>query len=140
MNEGTISRERMDILIDGHFRAEAAGDVDAIVDGFTLDAEHDVPGRPGPTLRGPAQIGDFYRGLLAELRIDRFETRRRWYGDAHAVDESILYATAEGSPFGLDGRGRPVRVRLLHVFEFADGLISRESAWLDMRGLAAQLS
>jgi hypothetical protein len=29
---------------------------------------------------------------------------------------------------------------VLHVFDFADGLISRESAWLDVRGLEAQLS
>lgn len=139
LNE-TVSRERMDALIDGHFQAEATGDIEAIIQGFTADAEHDVPGRPGGLLRGGEQIGDFYRGLLAELRIGRFETLRRWYGDRHAVDESILHATAEGRPFGLDGRGRPVRVRLLHVFEFANGLISRESAWLDIRALEAQLT
>jgi predicted ester cyclase len=50
------------------------------------------------------------------------------------------HATAIGRPFGLDGRGRTISVRLLHVFDFADGLISRESAWLDMHGLEAQLS
>ena len=48
----------MDELVDEHFRAEAAGDLQAIVDGFT--AEHDVAGRPGPPLRGGEQI----RGLL----------------------------------------------------------------------------
>lgn len=140
MLEATLSKKHMDTLIDGHFRAETDGDVAAIVDGFTPDAEHDVPGRPGGSLHGGEEIAEFYRGLLAELRIDRFETLRRWYGDRHAVDESVLHATAEGRPFGLDGRGRPVHVRLLHVFEFADGLISRESAWLDMRGLEAQLA
>jgi hypothetical protein len=31
-------------------------------------------------------------------------------------------------------------VRILHVFDFAGGLISRESAWLDVRGLEAQLT
>jgi hypothetical protein len=57
-----------------------------------------------------------------------------------ALIDSRWHATAEGSPFGLEGRGRPVHVRLLHVFEFADGLIGRESAWLDVRGLEAQLA
>ena len=32
-----------------------------------------------------------------------------------------------------------MRVRLLHVFDFDDGLISRESAWLDVAGLQRQL-
>ena len=136
----TISRARMDALIDGHYRAEEAGDIEAIVEGFIPDAEHDVLGNPAGPRHGGAQIADFYRELLAELRIDRFETLRRWYGDSHTVDESILHATALGRPFGLDGRGRSVSVRLLHVFDFADGLISRESAWLDMHALEAQLA
>jgi ketosteroid isomerase-like protein len=140
MFETTVSQARMDALIDGHYRAEEAGDLDAIVQGFIPDAEHDVSGNPEGPRRGGQQIADFYRDLLAELRIDRFETLRRWYGERHAVDESILHATAIGRPFGLDGRGRRVSVRLLHLFEFADGLISRENAWLDMYGLEAQLS
>src|SRR4051812_36567691 len=48
----------MDELVDAHFRAEAAGDVQAIADGFTADAEHDVAGRPGPPLRGGQQINN----------------------------------------------------------------------------------
>jgi uncharacterized protein len=130
----------MDTLIDGHYRAEEAADVDAIVDGFVRDAEHDVAGRPGGPLRGGDEIAAFYRGLLDDLRIERFETVRRWYGDDHAVDESIMHATATGRPFGLDGRGRPVRVRFLHVFDFADDLIARESAWLDVPAVQAQLA
>jgi hypothetical protein len=130
----------MDLLIDAHYRAEESGDVEAIVEGFTDDAEHDVAGRPGGPLRGGSEIAAFYRGLLAELRIERFESVRRKYGADHAVDEAILHATAEGRPFGLEGRGRPVKVRLLHLFEFADGLISRESAWLDMGAIQQQLA
>lgn len=41
-----LTREQMDALVDGHFQAEVAGDLDAIVEGFTPDAEHDVAGRP----------------------------------------------------------------------------------------------
>ena len=134
-----LSRERMDALVDGHFRAEEAGDVDAIVDGFIPEVEHDVAGRPGGPLRGGEQIAGFYRALLAELRIDRFETVRRWYGADHVVDESILHGTAAGRPFGFEGRGRTVRVRLLHVFDFEHGRISRESAWIDRSALEQQL-
>jgi predicted ester cyclase len=51
-----------------------------------------------------------------------------------------LHATANGRPFGLDGRGRPVRARFLHIFDFSDGLISRESAWIDLAAIQQQLS
>ena len=135
-----MSRAQMDALVDGHYRAEEAGDLEAIVEGFTPDAEHDVAGRPGDVLHGGEQIAEFYRALLAELRIDRFAPVRRWYGDDHVVDEAILHATANGHPFGLEGRGRPVRTRFLHIFDFADGLISRESAWIDLAAIQQQLS
>jgi predicted ester cyclase len=132
-----MTREQMDALVDGHYRAEEAADIDAIVAGFIPDAEHDVAGRG--QLHGTEQIAAYYRGLLAALRIERFETVRRWYGDAHVTDESVLHGTAVGRVFGLDGRGRPVHVRLLHVFDFADGRIGRESAWLDVASLQHQL-
>jgi ketosteroid isomerase-like protein len=134
------TRARMDALVDGHYRAEEAGDLDAIVAGFAPDAEHDVAGRPGDALHGSDQIAGFYRALLAELRIDRFEPVRRWYGDEHVVDESVLHATAVGHPFGLDGRGRPVSTRFLHIFDFTNGLISRESAWIDLAAIQQQLA
>ena len=135
-----MTRDEMDALVDGHYRAEAAGDIDAIVAGFVPAAEHDVAGRPGGQLHGGEQIAGYYRALLSALRIDRFEPVRRWYGEGHAVDESILHGTATGRVFGIDGGGRTVAVRLLHVFDFADGLISRESAWLDVAGLQGQLA
>ena len=135
-----VTRARMDELVEGHYRAEEAGDLDAIVEGFLADAEHDVAGRPGGVLHGAEEIRGFYRALLAELRIDRFEPVRRWHGSDHVVDESLLHATATGHPFGLEGRGRPVSVRFLHIFDFRDGLISRESAWIDLAAIQQQLS
>jgi ketosteroid isomerase-like protein len=138
--EAAMTRGQMDALVDSHYRAEAAADLDAIVDGFAPDSEHDVVGRPGPALHGADQIAGFYRALLADLRIERFEPVRRWYGDEHVVDESILHATAVGQPFGLEGRGRPVAARFLHVFDFAQGRISRESAWIDLAAVQQQLA
>lgn len=44
-----------------------------------------------------------------------------------------------GTPFGLPGRGRRVSVRILHVFDFAGEMITRESAWLDVAAIMAQL-
>src|SRR3954447_3112835 len=136
----TISRARMDELVDGHYRAEEAGDLDAILRGFAAGAEHDVAGRPGGAIHGSDAIAAFYAALLADLRIERFEAVRRLYGDAHVVDEAILHATAVGDPFGLEGRGRPVSARMLHVFEFGDDLITSERAWLDVGAIHGQLA
>jgi hypothetical protein len=87
-----------------------------------------------------ALVDGYYRALLAEQRIERFEPVRRWHGETHVVDESILHGTAVGSVLGVEGRGRAFAVRLLHVFDFAGGLISRESAWIDLAGLQRQLA
>jgi ketosteroid isomerase-like protein len=135
-----MTHEQMDALVDGHYRAEENGDLAAVVAGFAPGAEHDVVGRPGDSLHGGEQIAEFYRALLAELHIDRFEPVRRRYGADHVVDEALLHATANGHPFGLDGRGRRVRSRFLHVFDFEDGLISRESAWIDLAAIQQQLA
>ena len=94
-----MTREQMDALVEGHYRAEERGDLEAIVEGFSPDAEHDVVGRPGEPLHGGDQIAGFYRALFSDLRIDRLEPVRRWYGDDHVVDQSLLHATAIGRPF-----------------------------------------
>jgi uncharacterized protein len=60
-----MARARMGALVDGHFRAEEAGDLEAVVETFAPDAEHDVVGRPGNPLHGPEQIAGFYRALFA---------------------------------------------------------------------------
>jgi len=135
-----LTREEKDALVDAHFESEIAGDIDAIVECFIPGAEHDVVGRPEGPVHGGEAIAAYYRRLLTDLRISRFETVRRRYGDNHVVDESILHATAIGSPFGIEGRGREIAVRLLHVFDFSGGLISRESAWLDVASLLGQLA
>jgi hypothetical protein len=56
------------------------------------------------------------------------------------VDESIWRGFAPGRPFGLDGRGRALAFRLLHVVEFSDaGDIAREQVWVDLASIQQQL-
>jgi predicted ester cyclase len=70
----------------------------------------------------------------------RGQLPRRWYGEDHVVDESVLHATAAGRPFGLEGRGRQVEVRFLHIFDFGDGLITGETASIDLAAIRQQLA
>ncbi len=50
-----------------------------------------------------------------------------------------MTGTVTGSMLGLPGHGRRISFRILHVFEFKDGLISRENVWLDGAAIQQQL-
>ena len=51
-----------------------------------------------------------------------------------------MTGTVIGSLLGLPGNGRRLSFRMMHVFEFRDGLISRENIWLDTAAVVDQLS
>jgi steroid delta-isomerase-like uncharacterized protein len=133
-----MSRTAVDALVDDHFAAEIEGDLDRLLATFADDVEHDVVGSPGVSI-GKDQVAAFYRGLLADLRLEAIRTVRRYHGEGFVVDESLVTATAVGSPLGIPGNGRRVEFRLLHVFEVAGGGITRENAWLDVGSVLSQL-
>jgi uncharacterized protein len=131
----------MDRVVDQRLRAEVAGDIPAILDTLADEVEHDLhPGTSTGPMYTKSDIEGFYTVLFCEITINKIRTVRRWHGDSYLVDESVMSVTATGRPFGLDGRGRHAEVPVLHVFEFAEGRISRESGWLDYQVLAAQLA
>ena len=134
-----LTRKDMDRLINEHFEMEAKADIDGILATFTDDIEHDVVGMPGGPLRGKAAARAFYEVLTRELPATDAIPRHRYYGDNLLVDEVVWEARAVGTPFGIEGKNRPVSVRLLHVFTFRDGLIARENLWLDWAAFAQQL-
>jgi len=126
----------MDRVVDQHLQAEVAGDIAAILDTFANEAEFDLhPGAPTGPMRTKTDIEGFYTVLFCEITINGIRNVRRWHGDTYLVDESVMSVTANGHPFGLDGQGRHADIPALHVFEFADGRISRESGWLDFSAL-----
>lgn len=130
----------VDRLIDAHLAAEAAGDIPAILATLSEDVDHEPhPGPPGIPLHGHGPVEGFYRHLFDDVTIDDITGVRRLHGAGFVVDESVMSITATGKPFGLEGRGRRVTVPILHVFEVADGKITRESGWLDFASLLAQL-
>lgn len=134
-----LDATELDRLIDEHFQAELDEDIPAVVSTFANDVEHDVVGLPHVS-HGKTEAAAFYRDLFADLHLERFETVHRYHGEDFVADESIVHATAIGTPFGLPGEGRALRFRLLHIFEIGDGVITRENAWLDMASIMAQLT
>lgn len=135
-----LTREEMDRRIDEHFRFEANDDVDGVLRTLAEDVEHDVVGSPLGPIHGREAARQFYQGLFADLSEGRVESQRRLYGEDFVIDDSIWHGKAIGRPFGIEGNGRPLTFRLLHVIEFADnGEIRRENAWIDVASIQRQL-
>jgi hypothetical protein len=52
----------------------------------------------------------------------------------------LCTSTVTGSLLGIPGHGRRVSFRILHIWDFDDGKISRENVWLDSAAVVAQLT
>lgn len=130
----------MDAKMDEHFAFEARDDVAGVLSTLSEDVEHDIVGWPMGPSRGRAEARPFYDALFGDLADGKVETVRRLYGDRFLVDESLWRGRAPGSPFGLEGRGRSLAFRLLHVVEFSEaGDIGREQVWVDLGSIQQQL-
>ena len=137
----SLTPDEMDRMIDEHFGYEAADDVEGVLSTLAEDALHDVVGWPSGPSHGRAAARPFYETLFADLADGEVSCIRRLYGDGFLVDESLWRGTAPGRPFGLEGRGRPLEFRLLHVMEFTGGgQIQHEAVWVDLAAIQQQLS
>ncbi len=136
----TLTQEEMDQKIDEHFGFEARDDVEGVLTTLAPDVTHDIVGFPtGPT-HGRENARSFYETLFADLEEGKVTCTRRLYGDNFLVDESVWEGKAPGRPFGIEGKGRPLQFRLLHVIEFTeDGQIQRENVWVDLAAIIQQL-
>lgn len=135
-----MTHSEMDRKIEQHFGFEAKDDVEGVLATLAPDVVHDIVGSPSGPTHGRAGARPFYESLFADLAESKVECLHRLYGDDFLVDESLWRGKAPGKPFGLDGKGRPLEFRLLHVFEFAgNGDIKRENVWIDLAAIMQQL-
>ena len=136
----SLTAEQMDHRLDEHFGYETRDDVEGVLATLAPDVEHDIVGSPtGPT-RGREGARGFYEQLFTDLAEGSVRSLRRLHGSNFIVDESMWNGTAPGRPFGIEGRGRPLEFRLLHVMEFTErGEIARENVWVDMAAILRQL-
>ena len=135
-----LTPSEMDTFINTHFDFEAQDDVEGVLATLAEDVTHDMVGWPeGPTY-GREHARRFYRTLFKDLADGRVTCLKRLYGENFLVDESVWKGTAPGRPFGLEGRGRPLEFRLLHVVEFTEtGKIAKEGVWIDLAAIQQQL-
>ena len=131
---------QMDRLIKEHLAGEAAGDPDASVAVYTDDVEHDVVGAPHGPLHGRDAARGFYDQLARDISTESMTPTRTYHGPNFCVTEHQWTGTVQGQFLGIPGHGRRVSFRMLHIWEFRDGRISRENLWLDGGSAAAQLT
>ena len=135
-----MTPEQIDKLIEAHVAAEKAGDFAAAVAMYTDDIEHDVVGSASGPLRGPDAAAQRYERLQKDMEPEEMVRTRTLYGDDFCVIEHDATFRVVGKFAGIAGHGRQVRFRMLHIFEFRDGQISRENVWRDSAGIIAQLT
>ena len=129
-------------VVERHFAAENAHDVQATLDTYTDDIVWDDITHPDSPFHGKEEVGQVYGGILDAIPdIVLTSVRRFESGDGRFVlDESILAGHVEGEWVGVQGGGAPVEIRLLHVFEIRDGLICYENAWFDSAAVHRQVA
>ena len=132
--------QQMKELTDQHIAAEIAGDTAGAVSVYTDDVQHDVVGFPTGPVQGKAAAQGFYDQLIADLDTERMALTREQYGEDFCVVEHECTGVAKGEFMGIPGNGRRVTFRILHVWDFKDGAISREQVWVDGGSIAAQLT
>lgn len=128
-------------IIDRHFAAENAHDVEGTLATYTDDIVWDDVTHPLCPVQGKEAAGRIYSSIIEAIPDFHLESVRRFCADGGrlVVDESILTGHVQGMWSGIDGGGAAVRVRILHVFDIRDGLIARENTWFDAAAVMRQV-
>jgi ketosteroid isomerase-like protein len=136
-----MDRADMDRMVDEHFDYEAHDDIEGVLRTFTDDVVHHVTGSPYGEVTGKAAVRAFYEELFAAIKGEHVTPVARWYGADFLVDETRWTGRIEdGRLFGQPGGSGQLTFRLLHVFEFRDGLIRTEKVWSDTVAIADHLT
>ena len=129
-------------VVDRHFAAENAHDVEGTLATYTDDIVWDDVTHPDAPFYGKEQVAGVYTSILDAIPDVVLESVKRFSGEEgrYVVDESILKGHVKGEWAGVHGGGAWVETRILHIFEIRDELISYENAWFDAADVQRQIS
>jgi len=135
-----MDQHEMIAVVEQHLKAEGEGDIEGAVRPYAEDVIHDAVGFPGSPRVGKDAAREFYGFLTANFRTEEETPIRRWFIDDTMFLEQTMTGRVIGEMMGIPGNGRRITFGIFHVFEFADGLITREQVWLDAGVIVAQLT
>ncbi len=135
-----MRQEDMDRAVDEHFMFEASDDLDGVMASLADEVEHEIIPSPVGIQNDRDRVRAYYAALFEAVKGESVTPIRRFYGADFVVDETMWHGRiADGAPFLCPGKSGKVDFRLLHIFEFRDGRISREQAWCDLAAIQRQL-
>ena len=111
--------------VAAHFHSEAVNEVAAALDLYTDDVVWEAPAR-GLRFAGKRAVADNYTQMFARMADVEFETLQRFATADRVVDDSIVRFRLTGDGYLPLPAGTQVEMRLVHIFEMRDGLISKE--------------
>jgi steroid delta-isomerase-like uncharacterized protein len=128
-------------IVDRHFAAENAHDVEATLATYTDDIVWDDVTHPQSPFQGKEAVGEVYTDILSAIPDVKFESTLRFNSadGEWVLDISNVSGHVEGEWAGIQGGGAPVEIRLLHLFRVRDGLIAYENAWFDSAAVLRQV-
>ena len=114
-------------VVEAHFHSEATDEIEKALELYTDDIVWESPARM-LELHGKEEAGENYRLMFGSFKVEGFQCLQRFATADRVVDDSIATVTLVGdgvknAPVAV---GSKVEIRLLHIFEMRDGLISRE--------------
>src|SRR5256885_6321368 len=112
-------------IIDRHFAAENAHDIEATLATYTEAIVWDDVTHPGSPFRGKRAVAEAYGGILEAIPDVHLRSISRFQCADHVVDESIITGHVLGEFAGVAGGGAPGGFPLLRIFFFFAGLIRR---------------
>ena len=85
----------------------------------------EAPAR-GLRFEGKRAVADNYTTMFAKMEDVEFENLQRFATEDRVVDDSVVRFRLMGEGYLPLSPGTQVEMRLVHIFEMRDGLISKE--------------
>ena len=127
MDKGRIAQNLA--CVDGHFHSESVNNVEAALELYTDDIifEAAAPNGLNRSFSGKQAVAKFYRELWATMRDVKFQFLQRFATEDRVVDDSLVnFEVVRDGCWPHFAAGQKIEMRLVHIFEMRDGLISKE--------------
>jgi ketosteroid isomerase-like protein len=132
----SLTKEEMDQVISDHLGFEAKDDVEGVLSTLSDDVVHDLVGMPWGPQNGHEGARKNYEFFFPNMKVEDIREVKRLYGDDFLVFDCEVDALLSGAVAQREEAQGRATFRVLHVFEFTDGKISRENVWADFVTMA----
>ncbi|RJR41491.1 MAG: nuclear transport factor 2 family protein [Desulfobacteraceae bacterium] len=115
-------------VVESHFHGEALKEVEAALEKFTDDIVWEAPAPNGlnRSFSGKEAVAENYRELFASMRNVKFQFLQRFATENRVVDDAIVTFEVVKDGYWRFPLGSSIEMRLVHIFEMRDGMISKE--------------